>query len=183
MIDLIAEMLTTGIIEPNGKFRLNAAHPRITNNEDETGYIVVLAKETSVDKDIVFTESDIANLMRSKAAIYAGFKILLKQADLDFSMIDQMIISGGFGQFLNIERTIMIGMLPDIDRNKFKYIGNSSIAGAYMAMLSSKYRQEAVAVSNKMTYIDFSTNTRFMDEFTSALFLPHTNLEEFPSVG
>jgi uncharacterized 2Fe-2S/4Fe-4S cluster protein (DUF4445 family) len=116
MIDLIAEMLMTGIIASNGKFLLDATHPRISNHEDEKAYIVSFAKETSVDKDIIFTESDISNLMRSKAAIYAGFKILLKQADLDFSMIDQMIISGGFGQFLNIERAIMIGMLPDIDR-------------------------------------------------------------------
>jgi len=181
MIDLIAEMLSTGIIAPNGKFLLDATHPRILNHEDEKAYIVAFAKETSVDKDIIFTESDISNLIRSKGAVYAGFKILLKQADLDFSMIDRMIISGGFGQFLNIERAIMIGMLPDIDRSKFKYIGNSSIAGAYMALLSEKYRQEAITISNKMTYIDFSSNTGFMNEFTSALFLPHTNLEEFPS--
>jgi len=97
-------------------------------------------------------------------------------------MIDRILISGGFGQYLNVEKAITIGLLPDTDRNKFKYLGNSSIAGAYMALLSDDYRNEARLVSNNMTYIDFSSNNRFMDEFTSALFLPHTNLKVFPSV-
>jgi len=118
----------------------------------------------------------------SKGAVYAGFMVLLKQAGLDFSMIDQILISGGFGQYLNIERAITIGLLPDIDRNKFKYLGNSSIAGAYMALLSEDYRNEAQKISNSMTYIDFSSSRQFMDEFTSALFLPHTDINAFPNV-
>jgi uncharacterized 2Fe-2S/4Fe-4S cluster protein (DUF4445 family) len=120
--------------------------------------------------------------MLSKGAVYAGFMVLLKQAGLDFSMIDQILISGGFGQYLNIEKAITIGLLPDIDRNKFKYLGNSSIVGAYMALLSDDYRNEARKISRNMTYIDFSSNHQFMDEFTSALFLPHTDLKSFPSV-
>ena len=101
---------------------------------------------------------------------------------MDFSMVDRVWITGGFGQYLNIEKAITIGLLPDIDRNKFKYFGNSSIAGAYMALLSDVYRKEAREISNMMTYIDFSSNNQFMDEFTSALFLPHTNGNAFPSV-
>jgi len=97
-------------------------------------------------------------------------------------MIDRILISGGFGQYLNVEKVISIGLLPDIDHDKFKYLGNSSIAGAYMALLSDDYRNEAIKVSNNMTYIDFSSNSQFMDEFTSALFLPHTNLNSFPNV-
>lgn len=182
MIDLIAEMSTAGIIYPNGRFRMDDSHPRFKAIGDEKAYIVTFAKETAVDQDIVFTESDIANLIRSKGAIYAGFNILLQQAGIDFSMIDRIIISGGFGQYLDIERAITIGLLPDINRDKFSYIGNSSIAGAYLALLSEEYRREAIAVSNKMTYIDFSSSNKFMEEFTSALFLPHTNPEDFPSV-
>ena len=98
-------------------------------------------------------------------------------------MIDKILISGGFGQYINIEKAIRIGLLPDIERSKFVYLGNSSIVGAYMALLSEQYRQEAGHVCNQMTYIDFSSNPSYMDEFTSALFLPHTNLEMFPSVA
>jgi len=100
---------------------------------------------------------------------------------MDFSMVDRMIITGGFGQYLNIEKAVTMGLLPDIDRSKFAYMGNSSIVGAYMALLSTTYRQEARTICNNMTYVDFSSNPRYMDEFTSALFLPHTDLNAFPS--
>jgi uncharacterized 2Fe-2S/4Fe-4S cluster protein (DUF4445 family) len=182
MIDLISEMLKAGIIQQNGKFKADASHPRMTQDGDEKAYIVVLAEETSVDKDILFMESDIDNIIRSKGAVYAGFKVLLNQAGLDFSMIDRMIITGGFGQYLDLDKAVSIGLLPDIDRDKFNYLGNSSVAGAYMTLLSEKYRKEALEISNRMTYIDFSSNNQFMDEFTSALFLPHTNMEDFPSM-
>jgi len=129
---------------------------------------------------LIFTESDINSLVLSKGAIYAGFTVLLAEAGLDFSMVDRIWIAGGFGQFLDIDKAVTIGMLPDIDRAKFEYLGNSSIGGAYMALLSGQYRKEARRISNNMTYIDFSSNSRFMDEFTSALFLPHTN--QNPSV-
>ncbi|MBF0103467.1 MAG: DUF4445 domain-containing protein [Desulfobacterales bacterium] len=182
MIDLISEMLLTGIIDQSGKFKQDAAHPRLVRDENDTSYIVAYADQTSVGKDIIFSEVDIDNIIRSKGSIYAGFQVLLKQSGLDFSQLDSIIITGGFGQYLDIEKAISIGLLPDIDKNKFKYLGNSSIAGAYMALLSKECRQEAAHISNNMTYVDFSTNTDFMDEFTSALFLPHTNMEAFPSV-
>jgi len=182
MIDLISEMLLKGIIEPNGKFKIDTSHSRIKNENSELSYIVAFADETAMKEDIVFTETDIHSLILSKGAVYAGFVVLLNQAGLDFSMVDRVIITGGFGQYLDVEKAVTIGLLPDIDRNKFTYLGNSSIAGAYMALLSDIYRKETREISNSMTYIDFSGNNQFMDEFTSALFLPHTNVENFPSV-
>ncbi len=182
MIDLISEMLVKGIIDPNGKFRPDMSHPRMKKDHDEIAYILAFADETAMEEDIVFTETDIHSLILSKGAVYAGFTVLLNQAGLDFSMLEKVIITGGFGQFLDIEKAITIGLLPDIDRHKFSYLGNSSAAGAYMALLSDEYRREAGKISNSMTYIDFSGSSRFMDEFTSALFLPHTNIENFPSV-
>jgi uncharacterized 2Fe-2S/4Fe-4S cluster protein (DUF4445 family) len=97
-------------------------------------------------------------------------------------MVDRFVIAGGFGQYLDIEKAVGIGLLPDIERSKFSYEGNSSIAGAYMALLSGEYRREARQICNDMTYVDFSSNNRYMDEFTSALFLPHTDLKAFPTV-
>jgi uncharacterized 2Fe-2S/4Fe-4S cluster protein (DUF4445 family) len=182
MIDLISEMLKTGIIGPNGKFKLESDHPRMKKYDGEGSYVLEFAKNTAMDEDIVFTETDINSLVLSKGAIYAGFTVLLNEAGMDFPMVDRVIITGGFGQYLDIERAITIGLLPDIDRNKFSYLGNSSIAGAYMALLSDNYRKEAINISNSMTYIDFSSNSKFMDEFTSAVFLPHTNMDAFPSV-
>ncbi len=182
MIDLISGMMQTGIIGQNGKFRIDASHPRMKLDGEDPAYILAFAEETPMEEDIVFTEIDIHSLILSKGAVYSGFMVLLKQSGLDFSVIDQILISGGFGQYLNIDKAITIGLLPDIDRSKFRYLGNSSIAGAYMALLSGEYRNEARKISQNMTYIDFSSNSRFMDEYTSALFLPHTDIKAFPSV-
>ena len=87
-------------------------------------------------EDIVFSESDLKNLIYSKGAVYSGFTTLLAEAGLDFTMVERMVITGGFGQYLNIEMAIRIGLLPDMVRDKFVYLGNSSIAGAHMALLS-----------------------------------------------
>jgi uncharacterized 2Fe-2S/4Fe-4S cluster protein (DUF4445 family) len=181
MIDLISELLNAGIIDRSGRFQSDLDHPRISKIKDEPVYILVPADQTPMNEDIVFTESDIKNLIYSKGAVYSGFTTLLTEAGLDFSMVDRIVIAGGFGRYLDIEKAVSIGLLPDIERAKFTYTGNSSIAGAYMALLSGAYRQEAHQISNAMTYIDFSSNSRYMDEFTSALFLPHTDLNMFPN--
>ncbi|MFH2092314.1 MAG: ASKHA domain-containing protein [Pseudomonadota bacterium] len=182
MIDLLSEMLLKKAIGQDGKFKIETDHPRFILFNDEPAYILEFAANIGSEEDIIFTQSDIKSLILSKAAIYAGFNILLEQVGMDFSMIQQMIITGGFGQFLDVEKAITIGLLPDIEREKFKYMGNSSIAGAYMALLSNTHRSQAVAISNAMTYLDFSTNTSFMEEFTRAQFLPHTDGNLFPSV-
>ncbi len=182
MIDLMSEMLVTGIIDPDGKFKLEPSHPRMKQDDMDKAYIIAFADETAMEEDIVFTETDIHSLVLSKGAVYAGFTVLLNQAGMDFSMVERIVITGGFGQYLNIEKAVTIGLLPDINREKFFYKGNSSIAGAYMALLSDEYRKEAREISNHMTYIDFSSNNQYMEEFTSALFLPHTNIKAFPSV-
>ena len=142
----------------------------------------VYEKVSEDHEDIVFTASDLKNLIYSKGAVYAGFTTLLGEAGLDFTTVDRIVITGGFGQYLNIDKAVAIGLLPDVDRSKFSYRGNSSIAGAYMALLSSACRREAREICNAMTYVDFSSNPKYMDEFTSALFLPHTDIAAFPSV-
>jgi uncharacterized 2Fe-2S/4Fe-4S cluster protein (DUF4445 family) len=182
MIDLLSEMLTKHVIGQDGKFMMGTDHPRFTLFNEEPAFILEFGKTIGTQEDIIFTQSDIKSLILSKAAVYAGFFILLEQVGMDFSVVQQMIITGGFGQYLDIEKAITIGLLPDIERTKFKYMGNSSIAGAYMALCSNTYRYQAIEISNAMTYLDFSSNNAFMDAFTRAQFLPHTDEKLFPSV-
>ncbi len=182
MIDLMSEMLLKGVVGQDGKFRHGPEHPRMTVFNDEAALIIEYGEKLGMDEDMIFTESDIKSLILSKAAVFAGFTVLLEEIGMDFSMVGRMIITGGFGQHLDIEKAIIMGLLPDLDRDKFSYMGNSSIAGAYMALLSRDYRREALSISNTMTYLDFSSNTKFMDEFTKAQFLPHTEGRLFPSV-
>jgi uncharacterized 2Fe-2S/4Fe-4S cluster protein (DUF4445 family) len=182
MIDLVSEMLLKGVIDPNGRFRDHPGNPRLVRFRDEPAFVLACGKPLGLDEDIVFTQSDMRSLILSKAAVYAGFTVLLEELGMDFSMVDRMIITGGFGQHLNIEKAVILGLLPDIDRSRFFYRGNSSVAGAYMALLSGAAREKATALSNAMTYLDFSSNRRFMDAFTNAQFLPHTDARLFPRV-
>lgn len=182
MIDLLSEMLTKHVIGQDGKFMMGTDHPRFTLFNEEPAFILEFGETIGTQEDLIFTQSDIKSLILSKAAVYAGFFILLEQVGMDFSSVEQMIITGGFGQYLNIEKAITIGLLPDIERTKFKYMGNSSIAGAYMALCSNTHRDQAIEISNAMTYLDFSSNNAFMDAFTRAQFLPHTDEKLFPSV-
>jgi len=108
--------------------------------------------------------------------------LLLKEVGLTLDIVDRVYIAGGFGNYLDINKSIMIGMLPDLPIEKFSFIGNTSIAGAYLCLLSEKMRKDAGEIANRMTYIELSVSTGFMDEYMSALFLPHTNLDLFPSV-
>ncbi len=183
MIDLLSEMLDKGVIGQDGKFKLDGDHPRMTRFKEEPAFIIESSEKAGTSEDIIFTESDIRSLVLSKAAVFAGFISLLEQIGMDFSAVEQFIITGGFGQYLNIEKAVRIGLLPDIDRAKFRYMGNSSIAGAYMALMSGMFRRKAIEISNAMTYVDFSSSSRFMDEFVQAQFLPHTDMKLFPSLA
>ena len=177
MIDAIADMFLTGILNQKGKMQHDVSD-RIRDGEDGPEFVVHYDK----NKDIVLTESDIENLIRAKAAIYAGFATLLNEVGSSFDDVQHVYIAGGFGKFLNIEKAIIIGMLPDMSKDKFKYMGNTSITGAYLCMLSRKLRAEAEKISKEMTYVELSVNNSFMDEYVSGMFIPHTNMEAFPSV-
>ena len=99
-----------------------------------------------------------------------------------FDDIQKVYIAGGFGKFLDIEKAIMIGMLPELPKERFQYMGNTSVTGAYLCILSRKLRAEAEEIAKKMTYIELSVSHSFMNEYISGLFIPHTNIDAFPGV-
>ena len=177
MIDVVAEMFLTGILNQKGKLQKEVSK-RIREGEDGLEFVVYSGDSS----DIVLTEPDIENIIRAKAAIYAGFSILLKEVGYTFDDIHKVYIAGGFGKFLDIEKAIILGMLPDISRAKFEYMGNTSITGAYLCTLSRRMREEAEEIARKMTYLELSVSRSFMDEYVSALFIPHTNIDAFLSV-
>ncbi len=178
MIDAVSEMFLTGIINQRGKFVGETASSRIREGEDGTEFVI----HHNAKGDIVLTEVDIENIIRAKAAIYAGVSLLLKEVGFTLDMIEKVYIAGGFGNYLNVERAILIGMLPDIPKERFHFMGNTSVAGAYLCLLSKDMRKEAEDVASRMTYIELSVKGGFMDEFMSAMFLPHTDMEQFPTV-
>ncbi len=182
MIDALAEMYLTGVIDQKGKMREEIGSKRIRRGESGLEYVLAWRVESAVNKEIVITEVDLDNLIRAKAAIYAGFSTLLGHMGVGFADVDKIYIAGGFGRYIDVERAITIGMLPDLPVEKFVFLGNTSIIGAYYALLCDRLRHEAEEIAKKMTYIELSVSRSFMDEYLSALFLPHTNLEAFPTV-
>jgi uncharacterized 2Fe-2S/4Fe-4S cluster protein (DUF4445 family) len=178
-IDLLAEMLRSGVIDKNGKINLQDT-PRFRKGENGLEFIVVF-KEESAGEDILISEADIDNLKRAKAAIYSATSVLVKYMNFDFTQIRKIFIAGGFGNFLNLENAIFIGLLPDLAREKLIFIGNSSLAGARMMLLSSAAMKRAREIAKKITYFELSVEPKYMDEYMAALFFPHTDLERFPT--
>lgn len=184
LVDCLAKMREAGIIDRAGNFQLE--HPshsaRLRQTPDEKEFVLAWSHQAGGDKDIIITENDVKNLIRAKGAIYAGIRSLLQMVAMDIDMINRIAIAGGFGNYLNVHDSVQIGLLPDLPPEKFEFIGNSSVKGARLALLSQKAWSEAADLARKMTYVELSVGTTFMDEFVSALFLPHTDLSLFPSV-
>ncbi len=182
LIDVVAELLEAGLISQNGKFERDARTPRIREGESGFEYVLSYAHETKLGKDIVITEVDFDNLIRTKAAIYAGCRVLLESVGLTFSDVDRVIIAGGFGHYINLEKAIAIGLLPELPLDKFLFVGNGSLLGARLLSFSQGFLREAERIARMMTNIELSNAPRFMDEFVAAMFLPHTDEKAFPGV-
>lgn len=179
-IDLLSSMLETGIIDKSGKIKTEGRRIRQTDTGKE--FVVCFKEETDSLSDIVINEADIENLKRSKAAIYSATAILVKHLGLQFSEISKIFIAGGFGTYLDIEKTIKIGLLPDLARSKFVFIGNSALAGASQILLSNQAMVMSNTLASKITYFELSVDLGYMDEYSQALFFPHTDLAKFPTV-
>ena len=184
IIDLICQMLLKGVIDRRGKIQKDLNNRRVRFNEHEIGEYVLAFKDDyeGLENDLVVNEVDIDNFIRTKGAIYSGASVLLESLGMDFEVIDKVYIAGGIGNNLDIENSILIGLLPDVDRSKFQYIGNSSLVGSYLALISSDAKHKLEEIGSQMTYVELSVYPTYMDEFVSACFLPHTNIDSFPTV-
>lgn len=173
--------IVAGIINRRGKFITDRKHPRIRRSADGWGYILVHSHDTGIGEDIVITEVDLDNLIRTKGAMFAGYQTLLDYVGLRFADLDQVILAGNFGAHIDLERAIAIGLLPDIDRNAFHYLGNASLLGCQISLTDRERFGDRRAVSSLMTHLELSDNQSFMHAYMAALFLPHTDLSLFPS--
>jgi uncharacterized 2Fe-2S/4Fe-4S cluster protein (DUF4445 family) len=182
LIDTVAELFETGMIDQNGKFRRDLSTDRVRRGDDGYEYVLARKEETLIQKDIALTEIDIENLIRTKAAIYAGCKVLLDSVGLGFKDIERFIIAGGFGRHLDLEKAIFIGLLPEIDIEKFIFVGNGSLLGARLLSFSKNLLKETERIAVMMTNLELSNHPTFMGEFIAAMFLPHTDSAAFPQV-
>lgn len=183
LISLLAEMFLAGVVDKAGNIRLDLDTARVREGEYGPEYVVAWAHETAEGVgDVALTKVDVDNLLRAKAAIYAGCDVLARSVGVNLADVEKVLVGGNFGKYINVEKAIQIGLLPDTDWAKFHFLGNTAVRGAYMALLSRNARREITAIAGKMTYLELSADNQFFDVFTSALFLPHTDWERFPSV-
>lgn len=182
IIDIISELFRTGIINPKGKFVREGK--RIRHDEYGMGsYVIAFEEEAGSVKDVEINEVDIDNFIRAKGAIFSAIRTMLLSLDFDISMIDDVYVAGGIGSGINMENAVRIGMFPDIPLEKFHYIGNSSLSGAYTMLLSREAEQKCYELASNMTYLELSAVPSYMDEFVACCFIPHTDATLFPSMG
>ena len=195
LLSLLAELFVTGVMDKRGNIRLDLplspdGRRRVREGAHGPEYVVAWGSETAHGRDIVLTKVDVDNLMRAKAAIYAGFSVMAQSVGVDLADVSRMLIGGSFGQYINVEKAVQIGLLPDLPAplgssspwDRFVFLGNTAIRGAYMALLRRDARARLTEIAGKMTYLELSADNSFFDAFTSALFLPHTDASRFPSV-
>ncbi|HIQ37490.1 MAG TPA: DUF4445 domain-containing protein [Desulfocapsa sulfexigens] len=181
LISIVSELLDAGVLDPQGKFNRTLDHPRLREGEDRWEYVLAWGRDSITGEDIVITEVDLDNLIRAKGAMYAGYQTLLESVGLTFADLDRVILAGNFGSYIDLERAITIGLLPDMDRDRFFYIGNASMLGCQISLTDHKRFRERVAVRTLMTNMELSENPDFMNHYMAALFLPHTDMSLFPS--
>lgn len=182
LITMAAVMFEMGLINNRGKFHRDLDTPRIRKSNDIWEYVIAWKDETQIERDIVLTEPDLDNLIRAKGAIYSGCMTLLEEVGLSMDMVEHIILAGGFGSYIDLEKAMVIGLLPEVDPERVTFIGNGSLMGARMSSLTNRIRHDVVSVTQKMTNFELSETPSYMDNYIAAMFMPHTEIEKFPRV-
>ena len=182
LIIIAATMFEMGVIDNRGKFNRDLDTPRIRETNGIFEYVLAWKDENQIDRDITLTEPDLDNFIRAKGAIYSGCMTLLEEVGLGMGDIDRIFLAGGFGSYVDLEKAMTIGLLPEIDPDKVRFIGNGSLMGAKMSSLTNRIRKDVVEVTKRMTNFELSETLSFMNNYVAALFLPHTDMEQFPKL-
>jgi len=183
LIALLSEAFLTGILDKAGNVNLMASSSRVREGAHGGEYVVAWGAESESGEDIVISRVDVDNLLRAKAAIYAGFTVLADTVGIPLESVSKVLVGGSFGKYINVEKAVQIGLLPDMPWEQFDFLGNTSVRGAYYALLDWRKREQVTDIAKRMTYIELSADNSFYEAFTSALFLPHTDMNKFPSVA
>jgi len=180
IIDIISELYRCGIINAKGLFVREGL--RVRRDQHGMGrYVLATEQESETGREVSINEVDIDNFIRAKGAIYSGIDTLLQSVDMTPDCIDQVLVAGGIGSGINMKNAVNIGMLPDVELERFRYIGNSSLTGAYAMVLSDEANAKCHEVGANMTYLELSTYPGYMDSFVAACFIPHTDRSLFPN--
>lgn len=181
IIDVVAELHRAGIISKAGRINGRLETPRV--RKDESGklqYVLAWAEETAIHKDIVITQGDIRAVQLAKGAIYVGARYLMEKYGCDH--VDEVILAGAFGSYINKRSAMALGLFPDCDPEKVKAVGNAAGDGARLALLDVEKRREAARVARQVEFVETAVEPDFQARFMEALSIPHAK-DEFPHLG
>ncbi|MCL6447877.1 MAG: ASKHA domain-containing protein [Armatimonadetes bacterium] len=180
IIDIVAELFKTGIIDKNGRFNLKLNSPRVRRGEDnKPEYVLAWAEETSIGKDITFTQGDVRAVQLAKAALYVGARYLMEKLGVD--RVDSITLAGAFGNYINKESAMVIGMIPDCDLANVVAVGNAAGDGAKLALLDVDKRAEAAWIAREIEFVETAIEPDFQERFAAAMAFPHAK-EKFPHI-
>ncbi len=182
LITIVAQLFEAGVIDNRGKFNRDLGTDRIRKKDDIWEYVIVKQELTGIDRDITINEPDIDNLIRAKGAMYSGALTLLEEVGLSIVDVEQVYLAGGFGSYIDLEKAMTIGLLPEMEPDKIVYIGNGSLRGCKMNALTNSFRRQVSSVVKMMTNFELAETSSYMDHYVAALFLPHTELNYFPKL-
>jgi len=182
LIDLVSCLFLSGMIDIRGRLVPSACKNQITEINGAGHFIVADAEQTTTGSALTISQAEIDSLIRSKAAMYAILETILNSVGILFSEISTFYVAGTFGALINPKSAISIGMLPDLPINTYKTLGNSSIGGAAMVITDTASVEEINRIENMINYLELNVNQEFMNRFSAAKFLPHTDPKLFPSV-
>ena len=183
VIDLAARLFQAGMIDVRGKLVPAVCGSRVKKIDGLLHLVVVPAEHSGTGTDLTISQADLDSLIRSKAAMYTILETISASVGIAPQDLETFYVAGTFGSFINPESAITIGMLPDLPLVRYKPLGNSSLGGAALALQSDTYHDEIDQIRERITYLELNVNQDFMNRFSAAKFLPHTNTKLFPSVG
>jgi len=182
IIDVVAEMLKTGLIDSSGRFVTKAETPRLRRKGNSVEFVIAWKDETSNAYDIVVTQNDVREIQLAKAAIYTGASVLMKHRKIQPSDIQRVYLAGAFGNYVDPQNAKIIGMYPDVPLERVKFVGNTAGSGARMTLISIDSRKTAEDLAKRIEYVELGADPNFQDEFLKATYLPHMEPGRFPSV-
>jgi uncharacterized 2Fe-2S/4Fe-4S cluster protein (DUF4445 family) len=182
IIDLVAALYLSRIVDIRGKFRPEHETACFVETDEGLAYVLAPAGDSADGKPVLFGQVDLDAVMRSKAAMYSILTTLVNQVGVGFAELEQIYVAGAFGRHISPRQAIILGMLPDLPLEIFKPIGNSSLAGAELVLLDEQARRDCRELVKKITYLELNVNQEFMTRFSGSRFIPHTDHTLFPSV-
>ena len=180
IIEVIAELFQAGILLPDGRFNPDISCERLRWHGRRGAFVLAWAHETALGEDILVTSEDIRAIQLAKAALYAGCKVLMKEADVD--QIKRVVLAGAFGSYISPTHALVLGLIPDAPVDKVVPVGNAAGDGARIALLNREKRTEAQRLARSVYYVETATHPAFQDEFVKAIHFPHQE-DEFPHVA